>query len=198
MGAGASTTLECPKGDDEAKFKTIMRLFDSLDRDGNMGVQAEEAKNVANTYIEECVANLERRQVVVESELLHEHTMADQEYGRCCEASQERYKQKSAALEEEFALEIEALRIKHEANQKDAEAACKKACKMAEGRMVTRKQRASAQHGEELGAIVGKVQWYRGLKPEDRGRAFVKAVGADADGQIDFWTFYNFMKDRKM
>ena len=180
MGAGASTTatpLACPQGDDEAKFKKIMQMFDSLDRDGNMGVCAKEAKEVADKYIEERVKNLKRQQLVMESELLHAHTMADKEYERSCDALNAEYAQKSAALEEEFAIQIEDLRRKHEADQKEARATLNASCKRAEARMVTQKQQASTQCGEGLGKVVGKIQWYNGLNPEDRGRAFVKAVG---------------------
>ena len=51
MGSSASTKLVCPKDYDNEKFKTILELFDKLDKNGDRVVESNELKEIANLHV---------------------------------------------------------------------------------------------------------------------------------------------------
>ena len=141
--------------------------------------------NVSETYIRECCIRLRSRQGTVQKELEHEHLMADNEQTRT-----------NASLEEEYNNAAKAAKAEYDAKMKAAKTKYDNEKARAEVNMALAKQKASTSHGKELGSITGKLQWYESLKSEEKGRVFIKAICGDAEGNVGFWKFYEFMKTR--
>jgi len=121
----------------------------------------------------------------VQKELEHEHAMAEEEQHRTNQSLEEEYNNAIKAAQAEFDAKVNAAKTKFENEKARAEVT-----------MALAKQKASTSHGKELGAITGKLQWYESLKPEEKGRVFIKAICGDAEGNVGFWKFYEFMKVR--
>ena len=87
MGSHPSKPLEKPDGYDERKWKILIKLFDDLDSDSDMGVNSEELSRIADVHIQTCIQRLEAQQRTIQRELEHEQTMAEEEYRSKCEAA---------------------------------------------------------------------------------------------------------------
>ena len=51
--------IECPKGYDKTKFKTLLMLYDKIDRDGNQAVDINEISEISNLHIKNRLLLLE-------------------------------------------------------------------------------------------------------------------------------------------
>lgn len=202
MGAGASSTshqpLQCPENEDPHKFKKICMLFDSLDRDADMGVNAKEAVNVAETYIQRSIAGLRQAQSTIQKELEHELRMVNDGLTQDLSNAKSRHENTVSAANTDLAKSIESLRAAHALKLQEAKATLNKQTSSAEVRATKEQQRISSNKGAELGRVTGKIQWYESLAPEDKGRVFLKAICGDADGNVGFWKFYEFLKNQDL
>ena len=201
MGSGLSTSqpdahgpLKCPEGDDEQKFRKICLLFDSLDRDADMGVNADESRNVAVTFIRQQLESLRRRQATLQRQLQHDHSVADEEKARQIAVAQTELDSSQCAAQEELNRAIAKAQADFDAASKSIRADYDRKVAEASAEMDREKNGATERHGKALGQVTGKIQWYETLSPEDKGKAFIEAICGDASSTVGFWKFYEFMK----
>ena len=153
MGSAASSSvLHCPKGYDKNKFKQICCLFDTLDKDSNMGVSSDELNNIADLHVQNCISNL--------------NTKLDAE--KTCLAQRIKY------IHEQKKNDIQKIKDKAEAEQS-----------------TTQIQSKAVQ-----AAIKKNIHYYANMTKYQKQNTFMKALTPKDKLHIDFWTFFEYMKNR--
>lgn len=206
MGSGTSTPqqqqqqhhgpLKCPEGFDPDKFRRLCVMFDSLDRDSDMAVSAEETVHISEGYIRERIESLKKQQESIQREMEHDHAVAEQERGRAGARLRQDYDDAVGSANAEYEAAVKAAKQAHESALREAEETYNAESARADAAMAAKKQRSTLEHGDELGRTTGRLEWYSTMAPEDKGRAFIKAMCGDGDASVGFWRFFEFMKTR--
>ena len=69
MGSAASTKLVCPKDYDKDKFAMILKLFDTLDQNGDRVVETSELKEISELHVKNRVRLLNESKVTAAENL---------------------------------------------------------------------------------------------------------------------------------
>lgn len=170
MGSGSSAAkhkvLRAPAGYPSDKFRKICVLFDKLDQDSNFGVSSDELSGIARLHVENCIRNL-RKKIDAESSALARRLVD---------------------IAETEAREVR--RAQHAAKREKAE--------------------AMGLHTEDVEVLQKKIKGYEDLDAAGKQKAFMQVLLGSGDSgvfdfgnrapnrrsQIEFWTFFEYMKNR--
>lgn len=90
--------LQCPDGYDRQKFKQILRLFDRLDSDGDLGVCLEELSDIAELHVKNRIRKLGGQKEHEEKQKAFEmQRVADNEIARIEDVKEDVFAKRQAA-----------------------------------------------------------------------------------------------------